>query len=70
MIKAQLISSNSVQTGEDYVFTTTNDDLEKFTGRSAQFTFSNIVLRSILNQLPPSEYSRWSLKYMLYCLLS
>ncbi|XP_065909246.1 uncharacterized protein [Dysidea avara] len=54
VIKAQLISSNSVQTGEDYVFTTTNDDLEKFTGRSAQFTFSNIVLRSILNQLPPN----------------
>ena len=56
MIKAQLISNDSVQAGEDYVFPSQNDDLSDFTGGSTQITFSNNVLKNVLNQLPPGTW--------------
>ena len=56
VIKAQLISNDSVQAGEDYVFPSQNDDLSDFTGGNTQITFSNDVLKDVLNQLPPGIY--------------
>ena len=56
MIKAQLISNDSIQAGEDYVFPSENDDLSVFTGGSTQITFSNDVLKDVLNQLSPGTW--------------
>jgi len=53
VIKAQLISNDSVQAGEDYVFPSPNDDLSNFAGGNTQITFSNDVLKDVLSQLPP-----------------
>jgi len=55
VVKAQLISNDSVQAGESYQFPTESDDLTNFTHGSAQIIFSNTLLRGVLDQLPPSK---------------
>ncbi|XP_065904876.1 latrophilin-like protein LAT-2 [Dysidea avara] len=52
VIKASLISNDSVQAGEDYVFPRENDDLSNFTGGNTQFRFPNDALKGVLKQLP------------------
>jgi len=55
VVKAELISEDSVLAGEDYVFPTDSDDLSNFTGGSTDIMFHNDVLRDLLDQLPPSK---------------
>ena len=52
IVKASLISNDSVQAGEDYLFPRENDDLSNFTGGNTQFTFPNDALKGVLKQLP------------------
>jgi len=55
VVKAQLVSEESVLAGEHYVFPTESDDLSNFTGGSTEIMFSNNVLRDFLDQLPSSK---------------
>ena len=55
VVKAQLISDDSIQAGKSYQFPNDDDDLTNFTGRTAQIMFSNDVLKGVLDQIPSSE---------------
>jgi len=63
VVKAQLISNNSVQAGELFEFPTKNDDLTNFTHGHASIKFSNTLLRGVLAQLPPSECLQYLVLY-------
>ena len=63
VIKASLISNDSVQAGEPYMFPSANDDLSEFTGGSTQFTFPNAALKDVLEKLPEGK----CLCYILGC---
>jgi len=52
VIKASLISNDSIQAGDPYTFPNANDDLSKFTGGHTQFTFPNVALKEVLETLP------------------
>ena len=54
VVKAQLLSNDSVQAGEDYVFPDKQDNLASFTGGDTQIMVPNSVLKLVLKQLPSS----------------
>jgi len=55
VIKASLISNDSIQAGDPYMFPSENDDLSNFTGGNTQFTFPNAALQDVLEKLPESK---------------
>ena len=57
VVKAQLLSNESVKAGEDYVFPDKQDNLASFSGGNAQIMVPNSVLKLVLEQLPSSMLS-------------
>jgi len=50
-----LISNDSIEAGEPYMFPSPDDNLSDFTGGNAQFEFPNAALKDVLNKLPESK---------------
>ena len=55
MIKAELTTEEDIESDKPYMFPNSDDNIESFTGRSAQVMLSTELLKSVLNQLPPSK---------------
>ena len=52
VIKAEIVTQESISLAQPYVFPDNSDNVSGFTGRNGQVMLPSMLLQDVLNQLP------------------
>ena len=66
VIKAEIVTQESISLARPYVFPDNSDNITSFTGRTGQILLPSMLLQDVLDKLPQGTYVASHYENLLY----